>query len=124
VRRRLARLPRGQRAGRPERHLRPGADCRRPTAAWASVPCSSPPGARRQGTTCNANDLIGTNDVHGCGNFGLAEDRNCAPLDRHLSHTECDQAPPWACGNNNTGTTEGLLVTKPGSNAGGVLCCH
>jgi hypothetical protein len=31
---------------------------------------------------------------------------------------------PWDCGNNNTGSTEGLLVTKPGSAAGGVLCCH
>ena len=77
-----------------------------------------------QGNTCNADDTIGTNDVHGCGNFGLAEDPDCAPLDRHLSHTECDMAPPWACGNNNTGTTEALLVTKPGPAAGGVLCCH
>ncbi|HET6149744.1 MAG TPA: hypothetical protein VFH68_19555 [Polyangia bacterium] len=79
---------------------------------------------RMQGNVCNADDTNGTNDIHGCGNFGLAEDPDCAPLDRHLSHTECDQAPPWDCGNNNPGTTEALLVIKPGSAAGGVLCCH
>jgi hypothetical protein len=77
-----------------------------------------------QGNTCNADDTIGTNDVHGCGNFGLPEDQNCAPLDRHMSHTECDMAPPWDCGNNNNATTEALVVTKPGPALGGVLCCH
>ena len=77
-----------------------------------------------QGTTCNANDTTGTNDVHGCGNFGLAEDPGCAPLDRQLSHTECTLDPAWACGNATTSTTEGLLVTKSSSNNGGVLCCR
>jgi hypothetical protein len=33
-------------------------------------------------------------------------------------------APPWSCGDNNTQTTEALLVVKPGSAAGGVLCCR
>jgi len=73
------------------------------------------------GTVCNANDTTGTNDVHGCGNVGLAEDRNCAPLNAQFSHTECDDlGPPWSC----PGTlTEGLTVVKSNSNNGGVLCC-
>jgi hypothetical protein len=75
------------------------------------------------GTTCNANDMlnIDTNDVHGCGNTGLAEDRNCAPLNAQFSHTECDDlGPPWSC----PGTlTEGLTVVKSSSANGGVLCC-
>jgi hypothetical protein len=75
------------------------------------------------GTICNANDNIGTNDVHGCGNFGLVEDPNCAPLDHQLSHVECDSQSPWSCGDANS-TTEALLVTKSGPAAGGVLCCH
>jgi hypothetical protein len=76
-----------------------------------------------QGVVCNADDTTGTNDVHGCGNFGLAEGPGCAPLDRQLSHTECTLTPPWSCGDNNTGTNEALLVTKATSTAGGVLCC-
>jgi hypothetical protein len=76
------------------------------------------------GTTCNAADLIGLNDVHGCGNFGLAEDPNCSPLDRQFSHTECDEVPPWACDDPNSAVDEGQVVTKPGAAGGGVLCCH
>jgi len=78
------------------------------------------------GTICNANDTIGTNDVHGCGNFGLAEDPNCAPLNAQFSHTECDTlSPPWSCPG---ALTEGSSVTKTapgpmGSMNGGVLCC-
>jgi hypothetical protein len=73
------------------------------------------------GTVCNANDMIRTNDVHGCGNVGLAEDRNCAPLNAQFSHTECDDlGPPWSCPG---ALTEGLTVVKSTSANGGVLCC-
>ncbi len=74
------------------------------------------------GSVCNANDMIGTNDVHGCGNFGLAEDPNCAPLNDQFSHTECDEVPPWSC-DGTLATTEGLIVVKPGPTGGGALCC-
>ena len=64
------------------------------------------------------------NNVHGCGNFGLPEDPNCASLDSQLSHTECDDNPPWNCNDPNSVTDEALVVVKPGPGAGGVLCCR
>jgi hypothetical protein len=73
------------------------------------------------GTICNANDTLGTNDVHGCGNFGLVEDPNCSPLNAQFSHNECDDlSPPWSCPG---ALTEGLSVVKSASTNGGVLCC-
>jgi hypothetical protein len=78
----------------------------------------------RTGTVCMRDDATGTNNVHGCGNFGLAEDGGCAPLDRQLSHTECDDNPPWSCDDPNSTIDEGLVVLKRASNGGGVLCCR
>jgi hypothetical protein len=76
------------------------------------------------GTACMRDEVVGSNNLHGCGNFGLPEDQDCAPLDRQLSHSECDDTPPWSCDDPNSVTDEGLVVLKRASNAGGVLCCR
>jgi hypothetical protein len=81
----------------------------------------------RSATLCTPNDSLPTsvNNLHGCGNFGLAEDGPCSPpLDQQLSHTECDDNPPWGCDDPGNQTDEALVVVKPGPAAGGVLCCH
>lgn len=76
------------------------------------------------GTTCSPTDIVGINNLHGCGNFGLAEDVACMPpLDAQLSHTECADTPPWSCDDPTTTADEATVVTKAGSPAGGVLCC-
>jgi hypothetical protein len=75
-------------------------------------------------TACMPNDNTGTNNLHGCGNFGTAEDVRCAPpLDRQLTGANCTANPPWSCASS-LGTDEALLVTKPGAAGGGVLCCR
>ena len=103
------------------------------SCANSGIPAAAGPATRqlfatrqrgRTGTICTADDATGTNDVHGCGNFGLAEDPNCAPLDRQFSHTECDMVSPWFCNDPASATGEALVVIKPGSTGGGVLCCH
>lgn len=77
-----------------------------------------------QATACTPDDAVGVNNVHGCGNFGLAEDPACTPLDRQLSHTECDDNAPWSCNDPNSMTDEALVVVKRGAAAGGALCCR
>lgn len=66
---------------------------------------------------------VGTNDLFGCGDVGVAPDpASCAPLDR-FSNDLCAALPPtWACGAN--GADEAGGVTKTSSDNGGVLCCR
>jgi hypothetical protein len=69
---------------------------------------------------------IGTNDIYGLGSAGGSADRGtCAPLTR-ASGDQCGDLPaPWDCGEA-TGIwqyDEATLVTKPGPQGGGVLCC-
>ncbi len=72
------------------------------------------------GGSCGDN---GTDDVFGCGNLGALPNANsCSPLNR-FSHDFCSQlAAPWTCAGSN-GANEVDLVSKPGADAGGVLCC-
>jgi hypothetical protein len=79
----------------------------------------------RAPTACMPNDTTGTNNLHGCGNFGTSEDMNCMPpLDRQLTQNQCASRMPWSCTDPNNMSNEGSVVVKPGSAAGGVLCCR
>jgi len=83
---------------------------------------------RQRGTAptgCSPDATMGSNNLHGCGNFGRGEDPGCAPpLDRQIEHTVCAANPPWSCTDPTSIMTEAMVATKPGSTAGGVLCCR
>jgi hypothetical protein len=82
---------------------------------------------RALGNTCPAANDVGTNHLHGCGNFGSPEDKSCTPFPVLLKDTDCTANTPWLCPVTTSGTTthnEYETVTKPGSGHGGVLCCH
>jgi hypothetical protein len=83
---------------------------------------------RQRGTAptgCSPGATTGSNNLHGCGNFGRAEDPGCAPpFDRQLESTVCATNPPWACSDPTSIMTEAMVVTKSGPEAGGVLCCR
>jgi hypothetical protein len=75
--------------------------------------------------SCTANcresgDL--NNDFFGCGVIGtMITPSGCDGLNR-ASGNDCSAlAAPWTCSG---GVMESRTVTKPGSNAGGVLCCR
>lgn len=72
------------------------------------------------------NNNATTNNLHGCGNFGLVETgNNCDPLNFLLRQQDCDLFPnQWSCGQNAADTMELEEVFKPGINRGGVLCCR
>jgi len=83
---------------------------------------------RQRGTAptgCSPEATVGSNNLHGCGNFGRVEDPGCAPpLDRQIEGTVCAANPPWSCNDPNSIMTEAMVATKPGAAAGGVLCCR
>ena len=83
---------------------------------------------RQRGTAptgCSPEATMGSNNLHGCGNFGRVEDPGCAPpLDRQIENTVCAANPPWSCNDPTSIMTEAMVATKPGSAAGGVLCCR
>jgi hypothetical protein len=83
---------------------------------------------RQRGTAptgCSVEATTGSNNLHGCGNFGRVEDPGCAPpLDRQLENTGCTANPPWSCNDPTSIMTEAMVATKPGSTRGGVLCCR
>ena len=67
------------------------------------------------------------NDVFGCGNVGdIPDPTSCAPLDRFGNNLCAALPPPWSCPMDPAGAdvSEALLVTKPGADGGGVLCCR
>lgn len=67
------------------------------------------------------------NNFVGCtlGNLGtLQPGQGCAPLDSAMYYASCQANPPWQCGNQNTAQNEADLVTKTGSDHGGVICCR
>lgn len=84
-------------------------------------------------TDCGGNDCRAdcamsaqtTNDLFGCGTIGaVPEATTCGVLDR-FSHDQCAMLPaPWTCTDEGSGTHEASVVTKPGPEAGGVLCCR
>ena len=43
---------------------------------------------------CSPANLVGTNNLHGCGNFGEAEDASCAPFPLALHQVDCSMVPP------------------------------
>jgi hypothetical protein len=83
---------------------------------------------RQRGTAptgCSPDATTGSNNLHGCGNFGRVEDPGCAPpLNRQLEATVCAANPPWSCTDPAGIMTEAMVATKSGSAAGGVLCCR
>jgi hypothetical protein len=83
---------------------------------------------RQRGTAptgCSPDATIGSNNLHGCGNFGRVEDPGCAPpLDRQIESTVCAANPPWSCSDPASIMTEATVATKSGVAAGGVLCCR
>jgi hypothetical protein len=83
---------------------------------------------RQRGTAptgCSPGATTGSNNLHGCGNFGRVEDPGCAPpFDRQIESTVCAANPPWACSDATSIMNEATVVTKSGSEAGGVLCCR
>lgn len=65
-----------------------------------------------------------TNDIFGCGTLGDApQASSCAPLDRFSNNVCTGLRSPWRCDGDPAGLRESDLVVKPGSDAGGVLCC-
>jgi len=84
---------------------------------------------RALGNVCPAANDVGTNHLHGCGNFGSPEDKSCAPFMFMLKDTDCAANTPWLCPTTSSGpatttTAEYQTVTKLGSTRGGALCCH
>ena len=82
---------------------------------------------RALGNTCPAANDVGTNNLHGCGNFGSPEDRSCTPFMTMLQDTDCTANTPWLCPVTTSGAvthSEYETVTKPGAAHGGALCCH
>ena len=83
---------------------------------------------RQRGTAptgCSVDATTGSNNLHGCGNFGRVEDPGCAPpLDRQIENTACAVNPPWSCTDPTSIMTEAMVATKPGPARGGVLCCR
>jgi hypothetical protein len=76
-------------------------------------------------TGCSPDATTGSNNLHGCGNFGRVEDPGCAPpLDRQIEHTVCAANSPWSCTDPASIMTEATVATKSGVAAGGVLCCR
>jgi hypothetical protein len=70
---------------------------------------------------CLQTDLT-ANDLFGCGSAG-ATPGDCGVLDR-FSGNVCNGLPaPWSCASGD-GCDEAHQVVKPGSGAGGVLCCR
>ena len=82
---------------------------------------------RALGNTCPAANDVGTNHLHGCGNFGSPEDKTCIPFMLMLKNTDCAANSPWSCPivtNVTTTYNEYETVTKVGPAHGGALCCR
>lgn len=68
---------------------------------------------------------VTVNDIFGCGTLGPPPDPGtCGPLDRFGTNLCSGLPSPWSCTDDGSGTHEAELVIKPGSGAGGVLCCR
>jgi hypothetical protein len=68
---------------------------------------------------------MGQNNLVGCASgLGVGSDPTCAPLDAELRYTHCLASSVWECGSSAAANEEATLVTKSGSNEGGVLCCR
>lgn len=62
--------------------------------------------------------------MHGCGNIGHTDDPTCAPFPPRMQFDDCQNYPPWDCGNMSDSDREGSRVRKLGSSRGGALCCR
>lgn len=81
---------------------------------------------RGSGMACDLTNRDGTNNIHGCGNFGTAAWNTCAPFMRMLRDADCRDNAPWSCvdGPIDYNVKELAGVTKTGPSRGGVLCCR
>jgi hypothetical protein len=74
------------------------------------------------GATCKAGcaqTALTANDLFGCGSVGTVVS-TCATLDRASGDQCAALGPPWSCPDP---LGEANVVTKAGSDGGGVLCC-
>lgn len=97
---------------------------------------AGPPGAGRAfyvtrqrafGNICPAANDVGTSRLHGCGNFGVLDDRSCAPFPFMLRDADCQANAPWSCPVLTSGPAvraEYETATKAGAGGGGALCCR
>jgi hypothetical protein len=69
--------------------------------------------------TCND---TGTNDVFGCGDIGYVNISECAPLNRSTGNLCVNLSGSWTCSED--AYDEVSYLVKPGSDAGGALCCR
>jgi hypothetical protein len=65
----------------------------------------------------------GTNDLFGCGTLGAPPPAATCPLPTFSGDQGGSLLPPWAFPLTN-GFDEAVVVIKPGSDGGGVLCCQ
>jgi len=87
--------------------------------------CDNAPGFFVTRQSQNANEAcvtgVAVNNLVGCGTIGdVADPTTCLPLTRLFRDSECANYPPWQCADSGM---EAVIVTKPGSANGGVLCC-
>ncbi len=75
-------------------------------------------------TGCSPDATTGSNNLHGCGNFGRAEDPVARPARSSDRKHVCAANPPWSCTDPASIMTEAMVTTKSGFAAGGVLCCR
>lgn len=103
----------------------------------SSTGCGICASGKSTGPQCQANTCAGgceqsdaiSNDIFGCGNFGLPiSNAACGPLNR-FSNDKCVglAGSPWNCdlpgSEDDTGVCEAYTVTKKSPSHGGVLCC-
>ena len=99
-------------------------------AATGMCPASGPAGlwATRQGGMPSSPECEDGNpdDIVGCGyTIGVVTGMTCVPLNRQLTHPHCTSSLNWDCADSATYVTmEQAIVTKPGVDEGGVLCCR
>jgi hypothetical protein len=101
------------------------AGCGDATAPYGDKPVFFLTRQRGTGLTCDANNVLGTNNLYGCGTIGSTADKSCDPFTRMLRDTDCKMNAPWVCVDGPLGTSQNEygIVTKNGSSRGGVLCC-
>ena len=73
---------------------------------------------------CSVTNTVGSNNLHGCGTFGITEDQSCAPFPLQAQEQQCLANSPWSCGEQTNDATEADDVMKNSSVGGGALCCR
>jgi hypothetical protein len=76
----------------------------------------------QSGEAANTCNDTGTNEVFGCGDIGSSSISNCAPLNRSTGNLCVNLSGAWSCSED--AYDEVSHIVKPGSDAGGALCCR